>query len=83
MKEEIQAIWREKHVSAVPPTQESIYHLWWATVKVILGVWYFVEREAQRGAEDYSIIVKVCAMPSRGKKCHSHLGLGRGITEVL
>lgn len=42
-----------------------------------------VECEAQWGAEDYFIIVKACIMPSRGKKCHSHLGLGRGIKEVL
>lgn len=38
MKKEIQAIWRDKHVSAALPTQENIYYLCLAVVKVMYAI---------------------------------------------
>lgn len=40
MKEEIQAVWREKHLDVAPPTQENIYHVQRPTIKVLHPVWW-------------------------------------------
>ena len=39
MKDQIQAIWREKHPDVAPPTQENIHHLQRSTVKALHPVW--------------------------------------------
>lgn len=78
VNEEIQVFWRDTGFGVVPPTQENIYHLWWATVKVMHTTWYFVGCEVQ-GDTQYSHLQSMCLLPSGGKGCHSDsLRSGKG-----